>query len=122
MGLRDDRTDDNKKRMIEALRKHAGCVTHAAEEVGIARQTHYDYVHDDEDYKKAWIESRQGAVDLAEVTLQKAMEEGGKGAVTAAIFIAKTIGKDRGYVERQEINQTTTHVNPPTWLDGEEKE
>lgn len=122
MSLGADKTNANKKRMIEALRKHAGCVTYAVKEVGINRCTHYDWVHDDEDYKQAWIESRQGAVDLAEVTLQKAMQEGGKGAVTAAIFIAKTIGKDRGYVERQEINQTTTHVNPPTWLDGEEKE
>lgn len=48
----------------------------------------------------AVIESQRGElVDMAEVGLKKAIIEGN---VTAMIWVTKTQGKNRGYVERQE--------------------
>lgn len=113
-------TAQRKKDMIEALGKCCGIVSHACEKTGVGRRTHYDWVDSDPEYKKAWLQSKRGAVDLAESTLHKEMKEGGKGAVTAAIFLLKTLGKDQGYIERQEVE--VTEVNPPIWLDGTPKE
>lgn len=116
----DSQTIQRKKDMVEALNKCCGIVSTACEKAGISRRTHYNWIEDDPEYKKAWLQSKRGAVDLAESTLHKEMKEGGKGAVTAAIFLLKTLGKDQGYIERQEVE--VTEVKPPIWLDGTPKE
>ena len=104
-----------KRKMVEALNKSLGIVTHAAKLAGIDRGSHYKWVKSDPDYKQAWIESKRGAIDLAESTLHKEMKEGGKGAVTASIFLLKTLGKEDGYVERKE--HTITKPEPGEWFD-----
>lgn len=49
----------------------------------------------------AVLEAQRGElVDLAEVGLKKLVMDGN---VTAMIWITKTLGKSRGYVERQEV-------------------
>jgi hypothetical protein len=51
----------------------------------------------------AAIEQERGLlVDMAELILTKALE---KGDLRAAEFVLRTIGKQRGYVERQEVVQ-----------------
>ena len=94
-----------KKAMIEALEKSLGIVTTACKSVGINRSTHYDWMRDDEDYKKAVLGIEDIALDFAESKLHKSIE---KGSDTATIFFLKTKGKKRGYVERNEfqIEQT----------------
>lgn len=107
--------DDSKKTMIEALDASLGIVSHACGKANISRQTHYRWCNEDPDYKAAVLQSKRGAVDLAESTLHKAMQQGDKAAVTAAIFILKTLGKDQGYVERQEIK--IDKPQPGDWFD-----
>lgn len=91
--------------MIEALEKSLGIVTTACKSVGINRSTHYDWMRDDEEYKKAVIGIEDIALDFAESKLHKSIE---KGSDTATIFFLKTKGKKRGYIERNEfqIEQT----------------
>jgi len=94
-----------KKAMIEALEKSLGIVTTACKSVGINRSTHYDWMRDDEEYKKAVLGIEDIALDFAESKLHKSIE---KGSDTATIFFLKTKGKKRGYIERNEfqIEQT----------------
>lgn len=93
--------DTLKKAMIEALEKSLGVVTTAAKTAGIARSTHYQWMQDDEEYKKAVEDLSDVALDFAESKLFKSIEGGSD---TATIFFLKTKGKKRGYVEKSELD------------------
>ena len=98
-----DKTEQHKKAMLDALEKSLGVVTAACKAVGIGRTTHYLWMQEDPDYKKAVEELGDVAIDFAESQLHKQIKEGNS---TATIFFLKTKGKKRGYVERQEIEAT----------------
>jgi len=96
-----------KKAMIEALKKSLGIVTTACKEVGIERQTHYNWLKDDPEYK-AQVEALDDMVlDFAESKLHQSINNGSD---TATIFFLKTKGKKRGYIEKQEITNTNLNV------------
>ena len=96
-----------KNAMLEALKKSLGIVTKAVEMVGIDRQTHYNWLKDDADYK-AKVEALDDVVlDFAESKLHQSINNGSD---TATIFFLKTKGKKRGYIEKQEITQTNLNV------------
>jgi hypothetical protein len=88
-----------KEAMIQALEKHLGVVTSACKTVGIDRTTHYRWLKEDEAYKQAAEDIVNVSLDFAESQLLKQIKDGN---TTATIFYLKTIGKNRGYVERQE--------------------
>ena len=98
------KTDIHKKAMLDALEKSLGVVTSACKNVGIARQTHYEWMKEDADYKAAVDELSDVAIDFAESQLHKQIREGNS---TATIFFLKTKGKKRGYIERQEVDIQT---------------
>jgi hypothetical protein len=98
------KTDIHKKAMLDALEKSLGVVTSACKSVGIARQTHYEWMKEDADYKAAVDELSDVAIDFAESQLHKQIKEGNS---TATIFFLKTKGKKRGYIERQEVDIQT---------------
>ena len=93
-------TDIHKKAMVEALEKSLGIVTTACKSVGIARQTHYEWMREDSAYKEAVESIADMAIDFAESKLHKQIDSGD---TTATIFYLKTKGKKRGYIERNEI-------------------
>jgi len=86
--------------MITALEQSLGVVTPACKNVGISRQTHYDWLNDDEEYKKAVQALDDVAIDFAESQLHKQIKDG---QTASTIFYLKTKGKKRGYIEKQEI-------------------
>jgi hypothetical protein len=90
-----------KKAMIEALEKSLGIVTTACLSVGINRKTHYDWLKNDEEYKSQVLSIEDMTIDFAESQLHKQIKGGN---TSATIFYLKTKGKNRGYVERQEIS------------------
>jgi hypothetical protein len=92
-------TDPKKAAMIEALENSLGVVTVAAEAVGIARSTHYLWMKEDADYKAAVEDLGDVVLDFAEAKLHKLVD---KGDVAATLFMLKTKGKKRGYIERTE--------------------
>ena len=96
-------TDIHKKAMIEALEKSLGVVTTACKTVGISRQTHYEWLREDEQYRDAVDDIGDVALDFAESQLHKQIQSG---EVSSTIFYLKTKGKKRGYVERSEIEQS----------------
>jgi hypothetical protein len=90
-----------KTSMLEALRNTLGNVTMACKVTNITRQTHYEWMHTDPDYKTE-VESildEQG--DFVENKLLQAIKDGD---TTAIIFYCKTKLKNRGYTEKQEVD------------------
>ena len=108
-----------KNAMLEALKKSLGIVTKAVEMVGIDRQTHYNWLKDDADYK-AKVEALDDVVlDFAESKLHQSINNGSD---TATIFFLKTKGKKRGYIEKQEIINTNLNTDLTELVSDEEKQ
>lgn len=89
----------NPGKVAETLQAKHGNQSEAAAALGVSRTTIAKYVSDHRECAQAILDGRASLVDLAESTLAKEMKAGN---VTAAIFVAKTLGKDRGFVERSE--------------------
>ena len=96
-----NKTVQHKKAMLEALEQSLGVVTSACKKVGIGRTTFYDWMRSDEEFAKQVKDIEDIAIDFAESQLHKQIKEGN---TSATIFYLKTKGKNRGYVERQEIS------------------
>jgi hypothetical protein len=94
-----------KKAMIAALEKSLGIVTTASKEVGISRNTHYTWLKEDEAYASEVESISDMALDFAESQLHQQIKNG---EVTSTIFYLKTKGKKRGYIERQEVENSGT--------------
>lgn len=94
-----DKTDTIKKAVLESLEKSLGVVTTAVKQAGIARSTFYEWLKDPE-FKKEVDDIQNIALDFAESQLHKQIRDGN---TSATIFYLKTKGKNRGYVERQEV-------------------
>lgn len=99
-----NKTLQTKKQLIDAMEQTLGVVTAACKMVGISRVTYYDYYNNDPEFKKAIDELQNVALDFAESQLHKQIREG---STSATIFYLKTKGKNRGYIERQEIQHDT---------------
>ena len=88
------------EQVIEAVRKSKGILTLTAKELGVSRQTVHKYVNKYPTIKAAVDSEREALLDMAEGSL---FDQVRKGNITAIIFTLKTLGKHRGYVERQEF-------------------
>lgn len=99
-----NKTEQSKKRVIEALEKSLGVVTMACKVAKVGRTQFYEWLKDDEDFAKAVLSVEDIALDFAESQLHKQIREG---IPTSTIFYLKTKGKKRGYIERQEFDHTT---------------
>lgn len=95
-----NKSEHIKKGLLDALEKSLGVVTTACKQVGIGRTTFYNYYNEDKDFAKKVDEIENVALDFAESQLHKQIQDG---STAATIFLLKTRGKKRGYVERQEI-------------------
>jgi hypothetical protein len=115
-----------KDAMLQALTTSLGNVTEAAAAVGMSRETHYDWLKNDAEYNAAVASLKNVALDFAESQLKKLMEGAERQALThdgeivtikdapntsAIIFYLKTQGKQRGYIERQELSTEIKSIN-----------
>ncbi len=100
-----------KKTMLDALERSLGIVSTACEKAGISRQTHYNWLKDDPEYKEAVRAIEERTIDFAESHLHALIKDKNP---AATIFFLKTKGKNRGYVERQEIE--VNDPRPLTWF------
>lgn len=99
-----EKTAANKKAFLEQLKATLGNVTMACEAVGIDRATYYKWKQRDKSFAARVEEVNETALDFAESALKKNIKAGD---TTAIIFYLKTRGKDRGYVEKTQIEQKT---------------
>jgi NADH:ubiquinone oxidoreductase subunit E len=88
------------EQVIDSIRKNHGILAAAARDLGVTRNTVYRYVKNYPTVEAALEDERQIWIDMAESELIKAVK---KGNITAIMFFLKTVGRNRGYVERQEI-------------------
>jgi hypothetical protein len=96
-------SDILKKQMLIALEKHLNVVSTACKEVGINRDTHYDWLKKDKNYKKAVKEIDNVALDFAESALHQQIK---KGNPLSTMFYLKCKAKKRGYIEQQDVKIT----------------
>jgi hypothetical protein len=112
-----DVLDNPKKRMIECLKKNLGNISNACEQVGIVRQTHYNWMENDETYRNEFLNIKEAAIDFVESKLFQSIQNGSD---TAMIFFLKTQAKKRGYIEKTEIQHEGGGVNIQiNWPDGD---
>jgi hypothetical protein len=97
---KNEHTEHNKKEYLEALEKSLGVKTTACKVTGIGRTTVYDWIKDDQEFRNAVKEIEQVALDFVE---SKLFEQIRGNNTSSTIFYLKTKGKNRGYIERQEI-------------------
>lgn len=86
--------------IIRALKETMGKVYLAAERLNCHHSTIYDRAKQFASVQSCMDHARGRAVDTAEIGLMKAVQEGEAWAIC---FTLKTLGKDRGYVERQQV-------------------
>lgn len=89
-----------KQEMLLALEKSLGIVTPACKSVGIARQTHYRWLAEDELYKQLVKDVLMEKRDFAETQLYKLVQKQNP----QAVFYAMRINKDRGYSDSVELS------------------
>ena len=92
---------ENKDKMLKALEECLGIVSTASINAGINRRTHYRWLEEDKEYKDKVQDIRNSAIDFVESKLFDCIKNEKE---TSIIFYLKTIGKNRGYIPRQEID------------------
>tara|TARA_R110000787_G_scaffold9948_3_gene34317 strand:+ start:239 stop:598 length:360 start_codon:yes stop_codon:yes gene_type:complete len=89
-----------KESLLKSLEQSLGVVTVACREADIPRSTYYKWLKEDEVFAAEVSDIENVALDFAESKLHKQISDNN---TSATIFYLKTKGKNRGYVERQEI-------------------
>lgn len=93
---------------IQAIKDKKGFVTQAAKQLGISRQQLHNIINTHPTVKEALQDAREEMKDFAESKIYQKISDGD---TTMIIFYAKTQMKDRGYTERQEIDQRSVNVD-----------
>ena len=94
--MRDDISNDD---IVKAYQKKGCNVSATCTALGISRQTFYVRKNSDAELREKLEEADESIIDFAESKLVEAV---GEGDLTAIIFLLKTKGKKRGYVEKVE--------------------
>ncbi|CAB5217813.1 hypothetical protein UFOVP203_18 [uncultured Caudovirales phage] len=94
--------DITKEAFIIAYRENFGNITISCQACGISRTMYQNWMKNDMEFRKtlAEIEPEEIMLDWGE---HKLMERITKGDTLATMFLLKTKGKRRGYIEKQEI-------------------
>lgn len=91
------------KQMIDALKAASGMVYVAARKLGCDPKTVYNYAKRYPSVQQAIDSERGHFLDTTELALQRAVLAGEGWAVC---FTLKTLGKERGYIERRQIEHS----------------
>lgn len=103
-------TKRNKKsEFLQVYKKALGNVSVSCRNYGIERQTFYNWYNSDARFKEKCDEVKELRKDFIESAIDKRIAAGD---TTMIIFAAKTICKDRGYVEKVEQNVNLVTEQP----------
>lgn len=106
------------------LKKKGGNIAETARALKVTRQAVHKRVSEDEGLKAIVTDAREALVDVAE---SQALRQIKKGNTAMIIFVLKTQGKDRGYIERSEITgkdgeplvpKGYVGISPDEWPEG----
>lgn len=88
----------SEKQVADALKANMGLVMRAARQLGCERNTIYRYIEEYPSCKEAKENGHEMLLDDAEIGLHKSIREQEGWAIC---FTLKTLGKERGFVEKQ---------------------
>jgi len=88
------------EQIINALKATNGLISLAARRLGCSKVTIYNRAKKVQSVADVIEDARDEMVDLAELALRKSVLNGEPWSVA---MVLKTLGKSRGYVERQEV-------------------
>ena len=91
----------NAAEAAEALRESKGFITQAAKSLGISRRQLHNLINQHPTVKDALDDAKEEMKDFTESKIYQGIANDNTALI---IFYAKTKMKDRGYVERQEID------------------
>jgi transposase-like protein len=86
--------------LVALIKKQHGNMSRCARALGVGRTTFWRWVDGDPVLRAAVEEETETIVDLGEDNIYRALKAHN---LTATIFVLKTLGKKRGWVERTEI-------------------
>jgi hypothetical protein len=90
----------HKEKLLEALERSLGIVTPACKEVGISRNTFYEYYKTDIIFKEAVDDINEITLDFVENNLLKKIKEGSERSI---LFYMKYKARKRGYTDSLDI-------------------
>jgi hypothetical protein len=90
-----------KESMLAALEASLGVVSAACHEAKIPRATYYKWIKEDKDFRQKVEDINNLALDFVETSLHRQIA---KDNTSATIFYLKCKGKQRGYIERSELD------------------
>lgn len=102
--------------IIEGLNSMNGMVYLAARKIGCNPQTIYNRMKTNTAIREACDNARGELIDISEQKLRAAVLNGEPWAVA---MVLKTLGKNRGYVERQEVTGADGKPMNIRWVDVE---
>ena len=98
----------SKVQLLDAINKSKGIVSSICKNLNISRQAFYKRLDSDEELATQLQNVREEILDFTESKLFDLIYEGNSHAI---FFYLKTIGKSRGYVEKQEFDTFSKTVN-----------
>ena len=112
------KTNRNKIRMLEELKRSMGIVSLACDKANLSRTQFYKWLKEDDDFRQKYEEIEERQIDFVESRLFQNIKNGD---ATSIIFYLKTKGKKRGYQEKTEIDIRQVDL-PIIEIDAEEVE
>lgn len=98
------RTKTGKIAMIDAMERSLGIVTTASKLCGVSRSQHYEWMQNDPQYMRNINEVAEMAKDFVESQLYDQIKNG---STTATIFYMKCKMRERGYMEKLDVDLNT---------------
>jgi hypothetical protein len=92
-----------KAKILAALTKTAGNISAACKAAAVSRSWFYQEFNADPEFKAACNDIAEATGDFVESALMKQIQEGNTACI---IFFCKTKLKQRGFVERQELEHS----------------
>ncbi|HQT97779.1 MAG TPA: hypothetical protein PK416_07870 [Thermodesulfobacteriota bacterium] len=99
----EERKAKEKAQFLEALKLKFGNVSEACKAVGLSRASAYSWRSEDETFAEEWNEVIESLKDFAE---SKLLLNISKGKEASIFFYLKCRAKDRGYIERVDVNHS----------------
>ena len=90
-----------KESMLAALENSLGVVSAACKAADIPRATYYKWLKEDKSFRQKIEDINNIALDFVETSLHRQIADGN---TSATIFYLKCRGKQRGYIERSELD------------------
>ena len=99
-----------KEAFILAFEKTFGNISQACRAIGVSRRTYYDWIEKDKKFKTN-LENTDVSEHLKDFIESALIKKINSGDTASIIFAAKTKLKDRGYIEKVQIESNNKNTN-----------